>query len=810
MGQPDMPMIGHFNADPAHQPRGWSARPSTHTHLGANAEGSDGSLAGIWDFDIVGQTLMLSPAARAALGLSDANQISIADVLIAIHPDDLAKVQAAYRRATDPNERAPIDIECRTVAREDGTLRWVEVRGRTYFDEQGRCVHVSGSASEIGGRGTLQAREALGEPVLAGSLAEVRVISEFLHIMVWSALPDGTPDFRNEDLYRYVGLDADVGAQTDWLDLIHPDDRARAAAVWQESVCMGGPHENEYRLRHRSGQYRWVLSRGAAKRGARGAITRWFGTCIDIEELVEARGSPGSGRRTRTLEHDWARLSRNWVWNTSPDLLCILTHDGTFGAINPAWTRLLGWGPADLVARPAASITHPDDLAAGFQALSGTEGDYLPHYESRMLHKDGGYRWFCWAAFREGHHVYASGRHITAEKHAAEALARSEALLRQSQKMEAVGQLTGGIAHDFNNLLQAVSGCLETLSRRHVHADEGQRLIRQAEAAVDRGATLTRQLLAFAREQQLAPRSIDVNATLSGSCELITRSFGAAAMIEWQLAEDTWPAMADPNQLDIALLNLLLNARDAMPFGGTITVATGNVLDPSTLPGDLAPGDYVRLSVSDTGAGMSEAVQARAFEPFFTTKGIGRGTGLGLSQVYGFARQSGGTVRITSAPGHGTTVDIVLPRAPGTEASALKANPAEVVRRAGTILVVDDDFDVREQTAASLEDCGYRVIEADSGPVALRILAEEPVDLLLVDYAMPGMNGAEVVRLGRHLRADLKVLFMTGYADVDALRCYASPQDIIRKPFRLAALTTHVDGVMSRPAVSEVSRLAQT
>jgi PAS domain S-box-containing protein len=732
------------------------------------------------------------------VGVTDERPVGLAEVLAAIHPDDMAKVQAAYARAVNPDQRASIDIECRLVWQQDGPQHWLAVKGRASFDEQNRCVHASGTATRIGARKLVQPREKPADAALGGSYGEVKAISEFLHIMVWSALPDGTPDFRNDDLRHYIGQDTKLASRPDWLALVHPEDRARAADGWKKSVMTGGPHENEFRVRHRSGLYRWVLSRGVAKRNAQGDIVRWFGTVIDVEELVELRATLTRTRQALTLGGDWTRLQQNRVWNMSPDLLCILGVEGTIIDVNPAWTRLLGWAQAELVGRTALSISHPDDLAAIRRALAETDGDHLPHYETRMLHKDGSYRWFSWAAFRDGAHIYASGRHVTAEKQAAEALARSEALLRQSQKMEAVGQLTGGIAHDFNNLLQAVSGCLETLSRRHVQSEEGQRLLRQAAGAVDRGANLTRQLLAFAREQQLAPRAIDVNATLAGSCELITRSFGAAAVIEWQLTEGTWPAMADPNQLDIALLNLLLNARDAMPYGGTITVATGNVLDPSLLPGDLPPGDYVRLSVSDTGVGMSAAVQARAFEPFFTTKGVGRGTGLGLSQVYGFARQSGGTARIISAPVEGTTVDIILPRAPDADAAVPPAQATVAARGAGTILVVDDDFDVREQTAASLEDCGYSVLEADGGPMALRILAEQHVDLLLVDYAMPGMNGAEVVRLGRHLKSELKVLFMTGYADIDALRCYASPQDIIRKPFRLAALTTQVDTIMSK------------
>jgi CheY-like chemotaxis protein len=262
--------------------------------------------------------------------------------------------------------------------------------------------------------------------------------------------------------------------------------------------------------------------------------------------------------------------------------------------------------------------------------------------------------------------------------------------------------------------------------------------------------------------------------------------------------------MVDPGQLDIALLNLLLNARDAIREGGTITVSTRNLQPAETPPLDLPPGSYLMLSVTDTGVGMTDEVCTRAFEPFFTTKPIGSGSGLGLSQVYGLARQSGGTARITSAPGEGTTVDIILPRAPAWGAQA----PAELrplrARASGTIVVVDDDTDVREMSAACLEDCGYRVLQAATGPESLDLLEEHKVDLLLVDFAMPGMNGTEVVRRARLINPALRVVFMTGYANVEALSVHAPPEDILRKPFRFSALTQQISNVMAREASKSV------
>jgi CheY-like chemotaxis protein len=343
-----------------------------------------------------------------------------------------------------------------------------------------------------------------------------------------------------------------------------------------------------------------------------------------------------------------------------------------------------------------------------------------------------------------------------------------------------------------------LSSGLEVLARRHIQSEDGRRLIRQACGVIERGAALTAQLLAFARKQQLASRVIDLNATLFASAGVLARKLGGDTAVIWRQDGSVWPAMADPKQLEAAVLNLLLNASEAMPLGGTITVATRNIAAGQTLCRELASGDYVGLSVTDTGVGMTDEVRAHACEPFFTTKGLGSGTGLGLSQVHGFACQSGGTVRIVSAPGCGTTVEILLPRGRTAEPGQNLLGAPEARAGLQTVLVVDDDPDVRETTVAGLEDCGYHVLEAAGGAQCLRLLESEAVDLMVVDYAMPSMNGAELVRIARRTHPGLKVLFMTGYADIDALRSFAEPQDILRKPFRLAALAEQVEAAIGR------------
>jgi signal transduction histidine kinase len=347
-----------------------------------------------------------------------------------------------------------------------------------------------------------------------------------------------------------------------------------------------------------------------------------------------------------------------------------------------------------------------------------------------------------------------------------EAREQAQITLLQTQKMEAIGQLTGGIAHDFNNLLTVACGALDTLGVRI--ADENSlRLVRSAQSAMWRGATLTRALLAFARKQRLEPVLADLNSVILEMSEMLRRSIGPTVEIRHSLASELWPVLIDIGQIETALLNVAINARDAMPRGGTLSIATANV--GNELLEEVAARDCVLVSVSDTGTGMSPEVMKRAFDPFFTTKEFGRGTGLGLSMVFGVVHQSGGTVRLRSQAGNGTTVLIYLPQATGASASADGAgSSAARLRGDARVLVVDDDDAVREMTVESLRNYGYSTVEADSGEAALTLLkGEECCDLVVMDAVMPGLSGQETARLARRARPALKVLFLSGYAADD-------------------------------------------
>jgi signal transduction histidine kinase/ActR/RegA family two-component response regulator len=383
----------------------------------------------------------------------------------------------------------------------------------------------------------------------------------------------------------------------------------------------------------------------------------------------------------------------------------------------------------------------------------------------------------------------------------------AEEALRQSQKMEALGQLTGGIAHDFNNLLQVVHGAFELIRRRPDDVAKVTAWSENGIAAAERGASLTRQLLAFSRSQKLELRPFEVAELIAEMRDLLGRTLGPDIALEFELDEDHVPVMSDRTQLELAVLNLAINARDAMPEGGRVTISTvvRRVEDGDPI---LQGGDYVELSVADTGEGMPPAVMERAFDPFFTTKGVGKGTGLGLSQVYGVARQAGGTAKIASRPGGGTVVTLMLRRSTlpaEAGAATLGEPPAVLAPQPGcTVLVVDDERAVRALAGEILELLGYRVLEAESGEAALEILEDVRPDVMLFDYAMPGMNGAELARLARLRWPDTPIVFASGYADTAQVEAALGGEAIIlRKPFNMETLAQTIAGLLQGASAGE-------
>jgi PAS domain S-box-containing protein len=501
-------------------------------------------------------------------------------------------------------------------------------------------------------------------------------------------------------------------------------------------------------------------------------------------------------------------LDRGRLWEVSSDLLGILNTEGYFEVTNPAWEFALGWTAETILNTSIFDLIHPEDVSKTRTSLQEAAGSKtVLRFENRYRRSDGEYRWLSWAAVPEAGKFYCSGRDITLERDVQTELSGALDELRQSQKMEAVGQLTGGIAHDFNNLLMAISGSLELMSNRLMQGryKETERYIVAAQSATKRAAALTHRLLAFARRQSLEPKPTNINRLVADMGELIRRTVGPSIKVEVVGAADLWTSEVDPNQLENALLNLCINARDAMPEGGSLMIETDNqwLDERAARERDVPAGQYVTLSVTDTGVGMTHAVIARAFDPFFTTKPLGAGTGLGLSMTYGFARQSGGQVRIYSEVGRGATVCLYLPRHIGPaqtiEVPPDLSNMAHATR-GETVLVIDDEPLVRMLVTDVLRELGYAAIEAADGSAGLKILRSAArIDLLITDIGLPGgMDGGQVAEEARKLRPAIRVLFITGFAEKAVLSHghIEAGMSVLTKPFAMEALASRVKALL--------------
>jgi PAS domain S-box-containing protein len=602
--------------------------------------------------------------------------------------------------------------------------------------------------------------------------------------------------------------------------------------VWREAWDTVGPiamkayageatwHEDTPvpMVRHGCPEQAWFTFSYSPVRDDDGTVGGILCTVVETTDKVRAlaalRQKDETLRRlNEALPHQVASHAsdRERLWRISPDVMCAASlATGRFLTVNPAFSASFGWSFDEATSRPFMDMVYPedrDDVLEKMRQLAG--GMPLVGYEVRLLHKDGSYRWVAWTISPEGELLYGVARDVTAEKHQADALRQAEEALRQSQKMEAVGQLTGGLAHDFNNMLAGVTGHLELMKLRLRMGQTGD-LTTRIDAALgvtQRAAALTHRLLAFSRRQALDPKPTSVNALVMSMTDLIERAAGPSIAVRTRLAAALWTTLCDPNQLESALLNLANNARDAMPAGGLLVIETENVTLSAAQArrhGDLRPGEYVQVSVRDNGAGMPPDVVARAFDPFFTTKPMGQGTGLGLSMVYGFAHQSGGNVRIESLPAQGTEVRLLLPRhlveTPPAEAADVEP-PLEAGSRKGVVMVVDDEADIRAVMSEVLELQGYTVLVACDAPQALRLLKDARPDMLVTDVGLPnGMNGRQLADHVRVQWPQLPVLMVTGYAESTVMKNEKLPaqMEILTKPFAMNALVDKVGSMLSQ------------
>ena len=500
-----------------------------------------------------------------------------------------------------------------------------------------------------------------------------------------------------------------------------------------------------------------------------------------------------------TLEAQVAARSaeRDRLWNLSQDMLARADYSGMMSAVSPAWNWVLGWSTEELLSRGYATFMHPEDEPPTLTAIETMAHTGRPtRFENRIATRDGDWKWIEWTVAPEpdGANFIAVGRDLSHAKARESQLHAAQEALRQSQKMEAMGSLTGGVAHDFNNLLTPIVGSLDLLHRKGLGSEREQRLIDGALQSAERARTLVQRLLAFARRQPLQPISVDVPQLVQGMLDLIGSTLGPTIALTLEAAPDLPLAKADANQLEMALLNLAVNARDAMPDGGTLTIGVTHESVREPRPG-LSRGHYIRIGVQDTGTGMDEETRARAVEPFFSTKGIGKGTGLGLSMVHGLAAQLGGALTIDSEVGKGTAVALWL--RVGHDLPDAEQRPTQAIERRdarGVVPLVDDEDLVRMSTAHMLSDFGYDVVEAGSGETALQMMREGLApNLLVTDHLMAGMTGAQLVAALKDIRPGLPALIVSGYAEAEGIDP-AVPR--ITKPFRSSELAEALSDVL--------------
>ena len=752
--------------------------------------------AGAWDWRIKDRRLFGDARFAALLGLDPddlARGTDTAAFFSAIHPQDMARIRLAVGGMLRGAE--VFAKEFRLLAAE-GAVRWVQARGRCEFDAFEQPARFVGALVDITEQKRIE--EQLRIAQTAGGVGAFEYVDGFATVSV-------SPQFC-----RLLGLQPARNLPLSTLNALvlppHPlivDPAARP---------MPGPAEQlEFEIiRPDTGEARWLTRRGEFIRDVDWSGLRFVGVIYDVTAAKRTEAALRTLNETLETQVAMRTAERDRLWEFSEDLLVVAEHDGFMLRVSPSWHRLLGHEEAGLLRMRFVDLVHPDDRPVMAGALARMQGANQPaRVECRLMAADGTWRWIGWTLAPEpgSRRLSGVGRDGTAERAQAEALRQAEDALRQSQKMEAVGQLTGGIAHDFNNLLAGITGSLELVRTRIAQGRlaDVDRYVVAAQGAAKRAAALTHRLLAFSRRQTLDPKPVDINRLIHGMGELIGRTVGPS--IDLQVVEDNdlWTTLVDPNQLENALLNLCINARDAMPDGGRLTIETLNVtLTAETAwDWDLPPGEYVRLSVTDTGTGMPPAVVKRAFDPFFTTKPLGLGTGLGLSMIYGFTRQSGGQVRIDSEVGFGTRMQVYLPRHHGAAAPGEASAEGSVMHRAKgdqTVLIIDDEPTVRMLVADVLRDLGYTAIEAEDGPAGVRVLrSTAKISLLITDIGLPGgMNGRQVADVGRAMRADLKVLYITGYTEnttINASLLELNTQ-ILVKPFAVDTLVKKISSML--------------
>ena len=744
---------------------------------------------GDWQFDMETRKLVWSAEIYRIFGTTPADfKPSVEGFYEFVHPDDKERIRGLIEEGYSFGRQ--FSFEHRIILG-NGETRWV-IQENALVGDDGYGIGKR--------RGTVQniTERKLAEEALKKSEAQQRLLMNSLPAMI--AYVDASRRYlsvnRAFEEWFQVSLDDVLGRTVE--DVIGAENYSQIRDYVERAVA-GEQVSYERTLTYAKDKKRVIHATLIPDIDSENTVRGYFALVTDvserkaIEEALRARGEELRG-----------------IFETAAVGIAITALDGSFIQSNGAYQAMMGWSAEELSGTTFFDLTYEEDRAETerrhAKLLSGGVDSY--QQDKRYLHKDGS---IIWANVNAARLMNAEGE-IVGDIAVVEDITRRreiEAQLLQSQKMEAVGQLTGGVAHDFNNLLTVISGSLHLLEDSRAVARGGEDLIRRALEAVERGADLTQRLLAFSRTQRLQPDAIDAGKLVLGMIEILERTLGANIEIVTSHPDDLWLCETDPSQLENAILNLATNARDAMPGGGRLTIETANIApngENANLPANVASGDYVVLTVSDSGEGIPKDVLAHVFEPFYTTKGVGKGSGLGLSMVYGFAQQSGGHATIVSEAGLGTAVKIYLPRARIKAAPALPVDsPVTVPAATGeTILVVEDDPDVRALAVALLSKLGYEIIEAPDAKSALALLLESgEIDLLLSDIVLPGkMNGVELAVEVRALQPQVKMVFMSGYTQraFDAEGVDGLEYIYIQKPFGKPVLAKAIRDALDLPA----------
>jgi PAS domain S-box-containing protein len=782
----------------------------------------------VWDWDLDSDHVLWNDALEQAYGHPLASIECTGDWWLAhIHPDDRGRIDASIHAVLDGGQTAWND-EYR-FRRVDGSYAEILDRGHVIRDEHGRAVRMIGAMLDLTRVRAAEAALRQSEERFSAILQTIE--AAFAIVQVKFDADDRPVDYQFVEVNPAFERQTGVDLHGKWVTEFAPELERFWFDAYGHVAKTGEPASFE--------SYAQAFGRWFDVRAVRVGAPADRRIAILFNDVTQRHDAEDRLRVSESLARENVQrvqlalaagaIIGTWNWDLRTDRF----------TVDEGFARGFGLDPAlgreRLSLEQIITSVHPEDrpgLIAAIDEVIARGGAYAHQY--RVRRADGRYYWIE-ANGRVDHSPEGIAlsfpgvlidvedrRSIEAERDRATAALRAlndtlelrvaertaelihaEEKLRQSQKMEAVGQLTGGLAHDFNNLLAGISGALDLMGMRisQGRLNDIDKYMLAAQSAAKRAAALTHRLLAFSRRQTLDPRPLDVNLLVEGMTELIQRTVGPSILVETVSAPDLWPASVDASQLENAILNLCINSRDAMPDGGRIIIETANQwLDAeAALANDLPAGEYLSLTVTDTGTGMAPGVIAKAFDPFFTTKPIGEGTGLGLSMIYGFAKQSGGQVRISSELGKGTSMCIHLPRYHG-EAGASTAAPvqsaAALTGSCGTILIVDDEPTVRLLLTDVLGDLGYTLIEAADSLTGLKLLQSDVgIDLLITDVGLPGgMNGRQMADAGREVRPGLKTLFITGYAESAALgnSSLGAGMQVLTKPFSIDILATRV------------------